>query len=236
MPPKPVIDALNSKAAEIAALKPQNIPIQKYLKCYERLLHDKPSWIRAYEWLNGKTMVSRDDIKTLAAVCNNKTQGWPTLFTISMLWGYGQNDKAGPVKLFFALNTNGAEDIINETAMYVIQGNLAKAFVAIRGLDEIGPSYGTKFLFAIGQAYQLQPQPLVLDDRLAEALRNWWGEDEADTRFALKDRRRLSSKAKQRAVEGYVEYCREIQNLAGQLNPVSSPEQVEQFLFESKKG
>jgi hypothetical protein len=152
-----------------------------------------------------------------------------------MLWGYGENDDSGPVKLFYALNTKNAENIIKSTAEQVLNGKLKDAFVTIRGLREIGASYGTKFLFAAGQARPLTPQPLVLDGKLAKALHNWWSENEANRRFDLGSKDYSYPKGIKRAAEGYFAYCDELQNIAGQLSPPSSPEIVEQFLFENPK-
>ena len=186
-----------------------------------------------YKWLNGKPTLSRDDIKTLAEACKSSEQLWPTLFTISMLWGYGENDDSGPVKLFYALNTKNAEGIIQSTADYVASGRLTDAFVTIRGLKEIGASYGTKYLFAVGRAYRLSPEPLVLDGKLVKALRNWWGGNEADQRFNLGAKDYSYPKGIERAAKGYVAYCEELQRIAGQLGPAYSPDMVEQFLFEN---
>jgi hypothetical protein len=227
-----VIAKLNKNAGKIAAVKPQVIPFKKHLKCYELLLVGNVPWGNASKWLADKTSISRADIKTLADECKAKAKSWPTLFVISMIWGYGERDDSGPVKLYFALNTNNAEVIINETAEHIAKGNLKNAFVKIQELNEIGGSFGSKFLFAVGQAYQSKPQPLVLDSKLIRALCNLWGY-EADKLFNLKEQSYNYRKGRERAALGYVAYCDALQSIAQHLTTPIAPEILEQFLFEN---
>ena len=231
---QPVLEKFQKKADAIAALSPQRIRVERYFECYNLLLARNPSWEAAVSWLGERREISRDNLKQLATSCQIGSNRWSTLFVVTMLWGYGENDDSGPVKLFFALvKTPNAERVIDATANYVNDGDLANAFIKIRDLRMIGTSYGTKFLFAVGLGSQVDPKPLVLDNKLTKALCNWWGKEVADKQFDLLVKDRSNPKGLQRAAKGYMAYCSEIQVIANKLNPPCPPEQLEQFLFEN---
>ena len=227
-----VINKLNKSIIKIKALKPQVISIRKYWECYALILVNNRHWNNANKWMSGKTSISRSDIKDLSIACKNNDQSWATLFVVTMLWGYGESDDSGPIKLYFALKTNNADQIISKTAEYVAKADLVNAFIKIRELDEIGGSFGTKYLFAVGQAYEHMPIPLVLDSKIIKALRNLWGESDAEKLFELKKQPYIYSSAIKTAAVGYVAYCAIIQKIAEQLNEPTTPEHLEQFLFE----
>lgn len=157
------------------------------------------------------------------------------LFVATMIWGFGDKDEAGPVKLFLAVRTPGFDDTLKKCAEEVAQGHLACAFCSIRELNEIGPSFGTKFLYALGVSSQLKVKPLVLDGVVTKALQRGMGEDEANRRFLLDKLYYTSAKAKAEAGKAYQHYCESMSQWAKDLDDGITSEQLELFLFSCGK-
>lgn len=233
MPPQSVIDCLKAHKQTIESGHPQVVPITKYLPCY-RVLLEKADWWDPFErWLDKRETISRKDIENLSKLGEKQ---WPTLFVATMIWGYGENDDSGPVKLFRAVTTDKAKDIIEHSARLVCDGKIRDGFVRIRDLQDIGASFGTKFLFACGLSKKddITPNPLVLDRILANALKSLYGKDEADKRFDLGARDySYSSRALERAGDGYMSYCTEMKELASQIH--CDVYQLELFMFREHK-
>jgi hypothetical protein len=212
----------------------QSIPVSKYLRCYEVLLKDINRTLPLkLASTSLPATVSRSDLMTLAKSCSIGSCKWTDLFVATMMWGYGENDDSGPVKLFRALNTVGADQIIENTAKAVLKERLADAFIEIRKLADIGASYGTKFLYACGTALTTGVRPLVLDRVIAGALTSLYGKERCEELFDLKAKDYTYDRGLQRAAKGYVAYCREMGDLAGQID--WTVDQLEQFLFENAK-
>lgn len=212
----------------------QSIPVSKYLRCYEVLLRDLNRTLPLKLTSTAlPATVSRSDLTTLAGCCLQGSCKWVDLFVATMLWGYGENDDSGPVKLFRALSTPNADQIIDDTAQAVMDARLADAFIEIRKLADIGASYGTKFLYACGTALTTGVRPLVLDRVIAGALQKLYGKERSEELFDLGAKDYSYPRGLQRAAKGYVSYCEEIEKIATELD--WTPYQLEQFLFENAK-
>ena len=228
------INTLNRNIDKITKLPIQSIRIEKLFECYDRLLFDNNAWLEAKNWLSKKKFITRDDLRNLATDCSTSKKAWSVLFIVTMLWGYGEKDDSGPVKLYFALKTPDASRIINNTAGLISLGKLTEGFLEIRKLNEIGGSYGTKYLFSVGLAFNLNPRPLVLDRKVEKSLKALWGDD-AEKYFRLKERTYTYEKGAMRAADGYLKYCIALETAAAKLTNPVTPVLLEQFLFEADK-
>jgi hypothetical protein len=231
MPHRHAIERLRPHSQAIRVLTEQKVPVGRFLPCYDRLLLDKPPWTNAKRILGNNRVISRAHLKAVASSCQQGRESWPSLFVLAMLWGYGENDDSGPVKLFFALGDPEQERIIEHTATQLLAGQLSTALLTIRELPKIGTSYGTKFLYAAGSVSIHAPSALVLDENIVKALRRVWGQECADTLFHLKAMKYTYAKGKSRAATGYVAYCQTMEAVGAELDV--EPAKLEQFLFEN---
>jgi hypothetical protein len=153
-----------------------------------------------------------------------------------MLWGFGENDKAGPVKLFEALRTtnNGeriAERCITKAACLARSGEYRSSLEEIMKLDEIGPSYATKFVYSVGASRDLGLKALILDSKVGKALKefNMVG---AMARYGLSEDD-VPNKKSLTQPGRYQTYCSDMGHWASELD--CDPEQLEYSFFEKTK-
>jgi hypothetical protein len=170
--------------------------------------------------------IARSQIAATSAVCSAGDLSWTALFMVTMLWGYGDRDKAGPTKLFLSLTTPKADSIIRASAEHVRgSGDFLPALDEIWKLDQCGFSYGTKWLFAVGLSCPYSIRPLVMDSNVAAALCELRGRNLAEALYGVSAWRRAEVKA------GYARYCADMGNWAAVLKCRS--DQIERFLYEN---
>ena len=172
----------------------QAVHVGKFIECHDILLSHSPlaiDWDKVKEHIslhNGGNTLSSNSIITRECLAVDEFQqpNWPAVYLLSMVWGFGETNgrpaKDGPAKLFVSTQTPQAAQRINNAAGRVLAGDLAGAFDSLCVIDgasklsEIGPSFGTKFLFAVGMHLALflptqNPiRPLVYDARIKKAL------------------------------------------------------------------
>lgn len=234
MPPDYVIERLQPFQPEIKNLPPQIFPVDRYFECYDRLISKYAVWKEFMTWLGERRSIGREDLRELSHECSAEKRSWTELFIATMLWGYSDNDDSGPVKLFRSLGTGACDATIKTAALQVHRMHFADAFVTIRSLKEIGASYATKFLYSSGlSGNALTHEPLVLDRKIADALSELYGEEDADERFDLRRRNYTNPTGVKRAGEAYTRYCEEMHQLAQRLNCQAA--KLEQFLFGNLK-
>jgi hypothetical protein len=90
------------------------------------------------------------------------------LFLATMVWGFGPVGY-GPYRTTHMLAALDAKAMLTTTATCTAEGRLSDAYTGFK-LPKCGPAFFTKFFYSIGLGYQLTPQPLVLDSRVAASL------------------------------------------------------------------
>lgn len=181
---------LQKQLLAIRNSKTQAIPIGKFFPCYDRLLSDPElrfekewNWVKTFvaernhrAEPTSESIITRSDLKLAATACEGN---WVRLYLIVMLWGYGGAKnralKDGPTKTYVSLRTANARATIDSTAAYVARGEIGTGYDRFcRGsdkLNEIGPAFGTKFLYAVGLGVEKGIiKPLVYDNRIQNSL------------------------------------------------------------------
>jgi len=214
----------------------RGLSIKEYFDAYAYLLKNEPEWSRIEKYVTDKDFkLTRGYLSEVSASClGNEKKGekdnawtWPSLFIITCLWGYNKNDKAGPVKLFYAMRKEGAREIIKDGAEMAREGQLKAAFKTIDRLDQIGTSYATKFLYAVGTSKpDLCPPPVILDGVIYKRLQEIGGDDLARRAFAFDSTKH--------GADGYDRYCKAVRRWANELSLQSAD--VELLLFELPRG
>lgn len=178
------------------------------------------------EYVDG---IGRDDLRHLSEQAATSAITYRRLLLAAMLWGYGPI-RYGPSRVGKMLG--GDAELINvllsETAQLVRDGNHAEAVRQLH-LPQLGVSFATKYLYAVGLGYELHPGPLVLDLRVAAALRQLANEGGFDvTRFAT-----VRGRAILRSGSAYYRYT---QLLDAWGDAMGCPaDKVEYFLFKLGK-
>jgi hypothetical protein len=89
-------------------------------------------------------------------------------FLLSMTWGYyNANNGAFRVNRLVA---GGNRKLIRESLNKMKDRNVAAAFDALNSIPYMGMSYISKALYFVGRALNMKRYPLILDNRVAEAL------------------------------------------------------------------
>jgi hypothetical protein len=230
-----MIEILLPHRDEIAALEPagQKFEFARFLPIYHRLFDECEEWRTTQEYLEDADAISREDLWVMSAAAHGGAISWSSLFMATMIWGFGAKDERGPVKIFLAIHTPGAAQIISDTVACVYECQLAEALVSIRRLDEIGTSFGTKFLYAAGLGCLFDPKPYVLDSKVIKALRHGLGENVANDRFGLSAVASTHKSGIETAANGYANYCSALKEWANGLGDGINPEQLELFLFQN---
>lgn len=168
----------------------QEICVGEFYECYDILLSSNACPL-SEQWNVAKTCITpgalaANSIITRQHLNNASNQvepNWPAVYLLAMVWGFGSvvdtPAKDGPAKLFVSTQTTGAEERIIRTANLVLGGNLQDAFGGLCKADganklrQIGSSFGTKYLYAVGlrNPADANPKPLVFDARVKRSLR-----------------------------------------------------------------
>ena len=131
-------------------------------------------------------LISRADVGAVAVACSRSGR-WLPLLVASYVWGQGLIGY-GPARLERIL---GTDESGTHAAQERAEGSLAAAVKALRvesarrayevlrgdeGITHLGPAFFTKFLYFAGMevAAASGPQPLILDERLANRMRSVW--------------------------------------------------------------
>lgn len=236
----------------------QDIRVGRFYQCYDILLshNDCPlaaNWGHAKAHIaaiseNGRfdhnSRITRGFLEQFMILPQLAYEPPPTdygaVYLLAMLWGYGSTGnkpaKDGPAKLFVSTQTDGALAKLELVANFVMVGGLAKAFDLFclpNGdckLRETGPSFGSKFLYAVGLALDddIQTRPLVFDsriDRSLKALMNLAPVNDQN-RVAMEEWIRMTTG------EHYAAYCACMAETAPLINQAWSAYVLEQLLFE----
>jgi hypothetical protein len=217
----------------------QSVRWAKYADGYDAILAEIEVWRtfndtwRAFKNVRQRVKcVTRADLRSISDQCARRESGWPSLFCLTMLWGFGENDKAGPVKLFEALRTINSEEPIAErcitkAACLARSGDYRSSLEEIMKLDESGPSYATKFVYSVAASRDNGLKALILDSKVGKALREF-NMDGAMARYGLSEN---GSPNKQSLIqpERYQTYCSDMGYWATELD--CDPEQLEYSFF-----
>jgi hypothetical protein len=184
----PFPPAVIQHLANFGAPAEQVVPINKFFECYDILL-SHPACPLHQTWTETKAYLAAQNENLPLGVNTNITRNclsgavavpvpnWPVIYLLTMLWGFGERDKAGSAKLFVSTKTPDVAGKIVAVAELVLAGNLVAAFngFCVNGgdskLHEVGKAFGTKFLFVAGM--HLPPdaiRPLVFDENIKKAL------------------------------------------------------------------
>lgn len=235
-----ILGILKSHTRSIQELAPQVIRVGGFYACYDRLLTDPDlgfaeDWARVKEFLeeqnsyrnaNDDSKITRDVLKTAANTWVNKH--WARLFIFTMIWGYGgapgKEPKDGPAKLYMSLRTKDSRAIIDKCANLVTEGKLQESFAefckGVKKLDQVGPAFGTKFLFSVGlPSSEETTKPLIYDSRIFKSLKALG--------YPARETDRLTS-------DGYVQYCEFMKTCSDDLG--CKAYDLEQFLFTNGEG
>lgn len=150
-----------------------------------------------------------------AAAADDSDDARVRLLFATMLWGSGTSNGRGPRYAAAALSDDRLVGVLRETAELVRSGDLAQAHRRFR-VHGIGPSFLTKWFWALGLSTDARPRPLILDSIVAGTL--------AD--LSLRPWPLYGGGAPGR----YVDYVRLLDEWSNKL-PVSA-EGIEQVLFE----
>jgi hypothetical protein len=109
------------------------------------------------------------------------------LLVTTLLWGSGTSNGRGPRYAARTLRDERLAPALANTAALVASGHLAGAHKGFR-VRGIGPSFFTKWFWAVGLATTAGPRPLILDTRVAQSLRRLTGEEWNTTDRGAADR------------------------------------------------
>jgi hypothetical protein len=167
-----------------------------------------------------RTEISRTNLVNYA---KNAKSGDPDnlvrLFVATMMWGSGTTNGRGPRNTSLALRDPRLADTLGLTQELVLAGNPEGAYAAFR-VDGLGPSFFTKWLWAVALGTKITPTPLILDERVWASLGalGWSSLEAAGSR-----RRALRYRA---YLETMADWAR------ADLPGITSPEDLEEVLFQ----
>jgi hypothetical protein len=141
------------------------------------------------------------------------------LWVAVMMWGSGTSNGRGPWRTAQGLASDQLLRVLNDTASLVCDGDLGAAFEAFR-LPGCGPSFFTKWFWAVSLTASPNPSPLILDERVLGALR-----------LVAPD----ATTARYRGATGYEDYVATVQQAVASLRqqwPHIDAEKVEWLLFD----
>jgi hypothetical protein len=163
------------------------------------------------------TVIGDDGCKTLADARQ--------LFLASMIWGYGTVGY-GAYRTRHMLSTPGADEQLQAAIQSVASGQLIEAYQALQ-LYKCGPSFMSKFLYAIGLRIGATSLPLILDSIVARSLQRLLASQGVDHRsfFTLDGNGMVC-----RDADGYARYVLLPNEWASTLGVL--PDAVELCLFE----
>lgn len=140
---------------------------------------DADRWSRLPYWsgrlpYSGIVKLSRGDLSDVAYECSN-SGSWLSLLTASFAWGSGRNGY-GPRRLADILEETSAREIgaaLTHAVGHLRGGGAEPAYRNLVGtVRNWGPAFFTKFLYFAGSVTAgPAPAPLILDKRVATALR-----------------------------------------------------------------
>lgn len=237
----------------------QKIPLPRYLQEHkEEILHifDKAS-VSNYNpeaWRNyfrgnpgvskdlntiiGKcpTTISRKDVRYFAGKA--RSGGYEDLrglFLACMIWGYGP-DPNGPNNTKLALSNPRLKSVLEKSVESIKKTRIKEAYEGFN-LKGCKSPFFTKFFYFVGERYNIEPLPLILDSHVAnflEALGRQEGWDisifvqvhnrEQDGRISS-----LNSYSK-----GYIQYICSMDDWAKKLG--CSADNIEYFFYKKDKG
>jgi hypothetical protein len=155
----------------------------------------------------------------------NSEAAYCRLFFAAMLWGFGRRGY-GPTRVKWMRTGKKpvTDALLRQAAELVGSGDPAEA---LRRLDAtwLGVSFGTKYLYVVGLAYELRPRPLVLDLNVERALRKLAVAEDFDAaQFARAHNREI--------IRSGSAYYRYTELLAAWGEAIGCPaDHVEYFLF-----
>lgn len=202
-------------------LDPDQQSVRYVLHTWEKYFRDDPDFVALTRRF--PDAISRRNLRTLGREAAADLVLVRPLFLATMMWGYG-NRGYGAYRTHRMLTDPNAATALPETVALVAQGKLREAYEQCY-LRHCGPAFMTKFLYAVGLGTNQDPQPLVLDSRVAQTLASL--ADEAG--FPIADFVR-GSPFLQWYPEGYVRYVELINAWARALG--CRPDALELWLFD----
>ncbi|OPZ86611.1 MAG: hypothetical protein BWY76_00867 [bacterium ADurb.Bin429] len=150
--------------------------------------YNKESWLQHFGQdadfqailLRFQRPISRQDFTSFGTSILESSSATRQLFLITMLWGYSTIGY-GAWRTRKMMDTPNADRILQETVSLIAKGHFADAYSALR-LDRCGPAFMAKFLYAAGLALEADPLPLILDSRVAVALKSLFDENDINSR------------------------------------------------------
>ncbi|MBG7696571.1 hypothetical protein HCJ76_00220 [Streptomyces sp. MC1] len=125
---------------------------------------------------NGDAGVSRAEVASMVADALRR-EAFREALVATYVWGKGKSGSlkgSGPATLHLILAAEGLDAALAGAVTALREHGAQAAYAALRGrVAWLGPSFFTKFLYFAGKTVQPAkgPEPLILDQRLAQRLR-----------------------------------------------------------------
>lgn len=143
--------------------------------------------------------ISRRTLATLGRAVGEQREPARDLFLATMIWGFGPAGY-GPYRTREMLKDLRNRTRLEKTVALLAEGRLEQAYTDFR-VAQCGPAFFTKFFYAVGLGFGLDPLPLVLDSRVAEALETLQKDGALDMSQFVRGERSVA-----RYLDGYLRY------------------------------
>lgn len=209
---------------QLRASDPLDQTIPYTIDRWQRYVSDEVGLRAVVEACAEPGVISRRDLASIGQAVANAQTPAHTLFLATMIWGFGKVGY-GPHRTQRMLENLQGRSRLDTTIRLLCEGRLSDAYEGFR-VTMCGPAFFTKFFYAVGLGLNLEPLPLVLDSRIAAALRLLQADDALDAAQFVRGRRTVTPYA-----EGYVRYSALMDMWAAELG--CRADAIERLLFES---
>lgn len=147
--------------------------------------------IEVLNWLlqSNPETIDRSQLQSMAKEATS-SDSRRALFIATMIWGSGTTNGRGPRYTCAALQSGDLDETLKITQDLVEADELAEAYrrFSSSNVDGVGPSFFTKWLWAVGSNGNKPRSPLILDDRVWSSLGSlgWDSKEAAGTRLRAK--------------------------------------------------
>lgn len=186
-----------------------------------------PSELHAIKGVCSEGAIARSHLADFARQAIAQPVAARQLFVATMVWGFGSVGY-GPFRTRRMLASLEGTRLLESTVELVATGRIEQAYRLFQ-VDRCGPAFFTKFFYAIGLGAGVRPLPLILDSRVADALRAILPQVGDNPSHYVRGER-----AVQRYPAGYVRFVGLLNGWASELG--CRPDAIEHFLFDPPVG
>lgn len=207
----------------------ESSPIQLPASTWLVRLHHDPDVVAVHGIHGG--WIERSDLLRLATATYQEPSvpNSRRLLVGMLMWGFG-DIAYGPHRTATILSYPQLNERLRDATRLCLAGDLRSAYVAC-DIPRLGATFVTKYLYFLGTAAGLRPQPVVLDRRVAE-----WLHQAEGAAFAKQFARYTTPKpgcrieSLQKWPDGYVRFVEAVNIWAQELQ--CSPDAIEMFMWQ----